>query len=78
MATFHCSAIGNPVPNIVWIKDGKTVQTGNTLSFETSKNQSGEYWCSASNDVKTVNISFILDVQCTYILFYKVHFIKYR
>lgn len=71
MVTFHCSAIGNPVPNIVWLKDGKTVGTGNTLSFKTSRNQSGEYWCSAENRLKTVNTSVNLDVQCKYEIFYK-------
>ena len=63
-ATFHCSAIGNPVPTIVWLKDGKIVGTGNSLSLRTSRNQSGEYWCSAKNELKTVNTSVNLDVQC--------------
>ncbi|RMX60520.1 hypothetical protein pdam_00001439 [Pocillopora damicornis] len=61
--TFSCYSIGNPVPDIVWIKDGKTVAVGNILSFETSRNQSGKYWCSAKNDLKTVNASVNLDVQ---------------
>lgn len=71
MVTFHCNAIGNPVPNIAWIKDGKTVETGSALSFKTSRNQSGEYWCSANNGLKTVNTSVNLDVQCKYELFNK-------
>ena len=66
MATFHCNATGNPVPSIVWMKDGKTVATGHILSFKTSRNQSGEYWCSAENDLKTINTSVNLDVQCKY------------
>ena len=69
--TFHCSALGNPVPNIAWLKDGKTVGTGNTLSLKTSRNQSGEYWCSAENALKTVNTSVNLDVQCKYEIFCK-------
>lgn len=64
MATFHCYAVGNPVPNIAWFKDGKTVETGNILSFKTSRSQSGKYWCSAKNGLKTVNASVSLDVQC--------------
>ena len=71
--TFHCSAIGNPVPTIVWLKGGKTVGTGNTLSFETLRNQSGEYWCSAENELKTVNTSVSLDVQCKYEIHYKTN-----
>ena len=41
--------------------------TGDTLSFEAFRNQSGEYWCSVENgfDV-TVNASAYLDVQCKY------------
>lgn len=70
-ATFHCSAVGNPVPTIVWLKDGKTVGTGNTLNLTTSRNQSGEYWCSAENELKTVNTSVNLDVQCKSEIFYK-------
>ena len=66
--TFHCSAIGNPVPKITWSKDGKTVGTGDTLSFEAFRNQSGEYWCSADNGLdKTVNASASLVVECKYI-----------
>lgn len=76
MATFHCNATGNPAPNIAWMKDGKTVATGNTLSFKSSRNQSGEYWCSAKNGLKTVNTSFNLDVQCKYELFYKLCIVK--
>ena len=65
--TFHCVATGNPTPKITWTKDGKTVGEGDTLSFETNRTQSGEYWCSAENGVKAVvNASANLDVQCKY------------
>lgn len=68
----HCSAIGNPVPKITWSKDGKTVATGQTLSLEANRNQSGEYWCSASNGIDAnVTSSVSLDVQC------KFKYIKY-
>ena len=64
--TFHCNAIGNPVPKIKWIKDGETVASGNTLSFiNTNRNQSGKYWCLAENGLNlTANASADLDVQC--------------
>ena len=63
--TLHCSAIGNPVPKITWIKDGKTLELGETLSFKALRNQSGKYWCSADNGLgEAVNASADIDVQC--------------
>ena len=40
---------------------------GETLSFETNRNQSGKYWCLAENGLNsTVNASAHLNVQCKY------------
>ena len=65
--TFTCNATGNPVPNITWTKDGKTVATGEKLSFEARRNHSGKYWCSADNGIgKTINTSVSFDVQCKF------------
>ena len=64
--TFHCNAIGNPVPKIRWIKDGEAVASGDTLRFiNTKRTQSGKYWCLAENGLNlTANASASLDVQC--------------
>ena len=65
--TLHCAATGNPVPKIRWIKDGKTVGTGEKLKFTAKRDHSGEYWCSVENKLNiTVNASANLDVQCEY------------
>ena len=41
--------------------------TGETLSFEAFRNNSGEYWCLADNGLNsTDNASAFLDVQCKY------------
>ena len=64
-ATFHCTVTGNPVPKITWTMNGKTVGSGETLSFETNRNQSGKYWCSANNGLDVIaNASANLDVLC--------------
>ena len=70
IARFHCNATGYPAPNITWIKDGRTVHTGDTFSLETNRNQSGKYWCLAENGLNvTVKTSAYLDVQCKYCVY---------
>lgn len=64
-----CEATGNPTPKIAWMKDGETLTSGDTLSFETNRTFSGEYWCLAENGLQpTVNTSAHIDVQCKYYL----------
>ena len=64
---FNCSATGNPHPDMSWLKDGKTVAEGDTLSLETSRNDSGIYWCLAKNGVgEVINVTAYLDVQCKF------------
>ena len=67
IAAFHCTATGNPAPEITWFKDGKIVGQGETHSLMASRNQSGKYWCLADNGLNiSVNASADLDVQCKY------------
>ena len=65
--TFLCTATGNPTPTIKWMKDGKSVAKGETLSFKTSRNDSGEYRCLAENGLgEVINTTAYLDVQCKF------------
>ena len=64
---FHCTANGNPVPKIKWIKDGKTLDEGDKLTFGAGRNTSGWYLCSAENGLGfAANASAYLDVQCKF------------
>ena len=64
-ATFQCTATGNPTPKITWIKDGRTVATGEMLKFKANRTNSGKYWCLAENRLNTtVSASAHLNVHC--------------
>lgn len=68
--TFLCSASGNPVPTITWLKDGQTVGNQTNLTFTVFRNHSGNYSCFADNGLNvTVTASAYLDVQCMYDFF---------
>ena len=73
--TLTCDADGNPTPTFSWTKDGSVVNTTLRITFnENNKNltitnvsreDSGEYICVATNNVKTVQSnSSTLNVQC--------------
>lgn len=69
-AMFYCTASGNPSPIMTWYKDGKIVDTGETLKFLAFKNHPGKYWCSADNGLGSpINTSAELNVQCRCALF---------
>ena len=53
------------MPEIKWVKDGKTVGTEITLRLKASRNETGEYWCWADNGLgKSIKAGSYLDVQC--------------
>ena len=65
--TFQCQGVGNPAPEINWIKDGERMGEGETLTVDGLRNDSGEYWCVAGNGLgDPANASASLDVQCKY------------
>ncbi|XP_074608784.1 hemicentin-1-like [Acropora palmata] len=64
MVAFACSASGNPVPKLTWVKDGESIRMGGKLSFKAARNDSGLYWCLADNGLQpAANSSALLDVQ---------------
>ena len=67
MVAFHCSANGYPIPVITWIRNGQNLKTGETLSFQAKRDDSGKYWCRGDNGLGfPIVAETILDVQCKY------------
>ena len=49
------------------MKNGTSVSDEDTLAFETSRNDSGKYWCLAKNGLgDAINTTVYLDVQCKF------------
>ncbi|XP_062891800.1 hemicentin-1-like isoform X2 [Mobula hypostoma] len=53
-----CHADANPVPEVRWIKDGKTISSGETLHIHSVQlGDSGQYMCRVRNDIGSTNSS---------------------
>ena len=67
--TLSCHATGKPTPNITWSKQGNKEwnHTGTLLPLKNiSRDQHGDYWCTAENNAGHVSASVTVTVNCKY------------
>lgn len=71
--TLECNATGNPIPEIRFAKEGKTVaptKRSQVIRFpRIHRTDSGRYRCNASNGIGNITertITLAIDVQCKY------------
>lgn len=71
---FECHAIGDPEPTVRWSKVGGSLPDhveirGNILRIvRVVESDSGQYRCTATNNVGSEYSQVLLNVQCEYIL----------
>lgn len=67
---FECQALGDPEPTVHWSKVGgplpaHVVVKGGMLKIEqVTEADGGQYRCTATNDVGSVQSQVVLNVQC--------------
>lgn len=67
---FECQAVGDPEPTVKWSKVGGTLPThimvkGGMLKIDqVTEADAGQYRCTATNDVGSVQSQVVLNVQC--------------
>lgn len=69
---FECHAVGDPEPTVRWSKVGGSLPAhvmvkGGMLKIEqVTDADAGQYRCTATNDVGSVQSQVVLNVQCEY------------
>ena len=69
---FECQAVGDPEPTVQWSKVGGSLPAhimvkGGMLKIEqVTEADAGQYRCTATNDVGSVQSQVVLNVQCEY------------
>lgn len=67
---FECQAVGDPEPTVKWSKVGGSLPShimvkGGMLKIEqVTEADAGQYRCTATNDVGSVQSQVVLNVQC--------------
>ena len=67
--TLSCNATGKPPPNVMWSRPGNKGKKypGSVLPLKNiSREQDGEYWCTATNRVGNATASVRVTVNCKY------------
>lgn len=76
---FECQAIGDPEPTVKWSKVGGSlpahimVKGGMLRIDQVTEADAGQYRCTATNDVGSVQSQVVLHVQCEYLQTCKYH-----
>lgn len=71
---FECHAIGDPEPTVRWSKVGGSLPDhvevrGNILRIDqVTESDSGQYRCTATNNVGSEHSHVVLNIQCEYII----------
>ena len=62
----NCTADSNPPSTYIWTRHGSLIGSGSSLFFNRSmkREDAGEYFCTAMNDIGRTNISLVVSVQC--------------
>ena len=78
----QCNSSGDPTPTIIWIKDGKQLETegqvfinpisGQLEVLDVKQEDAGQYMCRAINELGATSYSISLKVRGTYVRYREV------
>lgn len=80
--TLQCDAIGDPMPNVLWMKDGDILQDSNTTTALHIPNielkDAGRYVCTATNEAGSASRNVqVRVVRCKFLFFIFLFYVSY-